>query len=112
MEQADAIRNITGYFIDYIFQPEAAIGGQYVQNGEGVFERGNDISRYGSSLTINSSARQEPTPKVSDGMIFDASTVVPTAAALPPVPRTKTPRRSGRLNVVEPSPAPALVPST
>lgn len=78
--QTDAIRNITGYFLDYIFQPDAAIGGQYIQNGSGVFKRGNDISIYGSSLTINSSARQEPTPSVSDGMIFDASTVVPTAA--------------------------------
>lgn len=77
--QGDAIRNITGYFIDYIFQPEAAIGGQYIQNGSGVFKRGNDINKYGSSITINSSARQELTPPVSDGMIFDASTVVPTA---------------------------------
>ena len=83
--QGDAIRNITGYFIDYIFQPEAAIGGQYAQNGRGVFKRGNDINKYGSSLTINSSARQDPTPAVSDGMIFDASTVVPTAAENRPV---------------------------
>ena len=83
--QGDAIRNITGYFIDYVFQPEAAIGGQYVQNGSGVFKRGNDINIYGTSITINNSARQDPTPSVSDGMIFDASTVVPTAAENRPV---------------------------
>lgn len=84
-EQSDAIRNITGYFIDYIFQPEAAIGGQYAPNGGGVFKRGNDINKYGSSTTINSSARQEPTPAVSDGMIFDASTVVSTAVENRPI---------------------------
>lgn len=79
--QGDAIRNISGYFADFVFQhfgsSEWANG--RVNNVNGVFYFNKDFPS--NCTQINADAYSvPPTATTGDATIFDASKVVPTAA--------------------------------
>lgn len=78
--QSDAMRNITGSFWDYLGQAITLMG-----VGDGVFRRATSDDEYGTMLTVTDTSLRYPDPEVPDGMIFDASRVVPTAPEIRPI---------------------------